>query len=64
MLFSNKLVVTLYQRKMMKKVKNQGQYRRQARISKREMDRYQAKMKLGKEETPSAPAGDSTRSEE
>ncbi len=30
---------------------------------KREMDRYQAKMKLG-EETPSPPAGDSTRSEE
>jgi hypothetical protein len=31
---------------------------------KREMDRYQAKMKLREEETPSAPAGDSTRSEE
>ena len=44
-------------------VKNLGQYLRQARISKREMDRYQAKMKLG-EETPSPPAGDSTRSEE
>jgi hypothetical protein len=31
---------------------------------KREMDRYQAKMKLGKEETESPPTGDSTRSEE
>jgi hypothetical protein len=31
---------------------------------KREMDRYQTKMKLGEEETPSPPAGDSTRSEE
>lgn len=31
---------------------------------KREMDRYQAMMKLGEEETPSPPAGDSTRSEE
>lgn len=30
---------------------------------KREMDRFQAKMKLG-EEIPSPPAGDSTRSEE
>lgn len=31
---------------------------------KSEMDIYQAKMKLGEEETPSPPAGDSTRSEE
>ena len=31
---------------------------------KREMDRYQAKMKLGEGETPSPPTGDSTRSEE
>ena len=31
---------------------------------KREMDRYQGKMKLGEEQTPSPPAGDSTRSEE
>jgi hypothetical protein len=31
---------------------------------KREMDRYQAKIKLEEEETPSPPAGDSTRSEE
>jgi hypothetical protein len=31
---------------------------------KKGMDRYQSKMKLGEEETPSSPAGDSTRSEE
>jgi hypothetical protein len=31
---------------------------------KKEMDRYQAKMKLGEEETLSSPTGDSTRSEE
>jgi hypothetical protein len=31
---------------------------------KKEMDIYQAKMKLGEEETLSSPAGDSTRSEE
>jgi hypothetical protein len=32
--------------------------------TKREMDRYQAKMKSGEEETSSPPGGDSTRSEE
>jgi hypothetical protein len=31
---------------------------------KKEMDRYQAKMKLGEEETLPSPTGDSTRSEE
>ena len=49
---------------MMKQTQAQYQFRIQVRISRKKMDNYQDKMKSALGEEESAPAGDSTRSEE